>query len=600
MKAWGRRDAGTEPGPEPGPEPGLEPRPEPVEPTTQRQVLHLDPDLELPAPAPLAPPILVEPGDHPGVAAADAPPSDVLPAPLLDEPVPVAPLPPPLLTAPALEAPEEDTPTSQLPVVPATDAAPEVSPETAPEAAPVRPTRTGPRFPWIEIVVLVALATATIGAFAGVGWLAAVVVLLLAAAAGLAVLAHQPVLVLCAMALFLGAAPGVQVPVLGVSVMFALAAASWVALAVMPEIEHRVSWAAGLSAVLIGLAVFAFLGNPVTGASISDFIRWSVTAAAVYPLTVLPAAQLARVGRWFVGGCTAAAAFGIALVTVDRDGSLLDRLSVLGYSASGGNGRFTFGENGNFARLTSTYVDPNLGGFIMAVGLVLALALLRGPARAISVGLLGVAITLTLSRADIGTVAVAALLLVLFGGVSAQIRGRLLGLGLVGGLALLAVPAVRSRLTNSFGANDRGSSARWEAFEIFPDQMSGHWVLGRGFGAPELTDAAAAAATNYVANAPLLTVYRGGLVVGLAFLALMLTATLHGWRLMRRPSFEHAVVGAGYLGVMLVALQLDFPVVTLSPATLAFALLLAFLSRPDAVLPASATASAPALVGSRG
>jgi hypothetical protein len=34
--------------------------------------------------------------------------------------------------------------------------------------------------------------------------------------------------------------------------------------------------------------------------------------------------------------------------------------------------------------------------------------------------------------------------------------------------------------------------------------------------------------------------------------------------------------------VMLVALQLDFPVVTLSPATLTFALLLAFVARPEA------------------
>jgi multisubunit Na+/H+ antiporter MnhF subunit len=158
----------------------------------------------------------------------------------------------------------------------------------------------------------------------------------------------------------------------------------------------------------------------------------------------------------------------------------------------------------------------------------------------------------------------------------------LLSSGLAGAIGLFAVPAVRTRLSNSFGANDQGSSARWDAFRIFPGQMSGHWLLGRGFGAPELTNATAAAATNYVANAPLLTVYRGGVVVGLAFTALMLTAGLHAWRLLRGSRFETVVVGAGYLGVMLVALQLDFPVVTLSPATLTFALLLAFVARPEA------------------
>ncbi|MET3960889.1 hypothetical protein ABIE44_000823 [Marmoricola sp. OAE513] len=519
--------------------------------TVRREVPRLDPELVLPPPALLAPPIFEEPATAPPVPA--------------------------LLAAPVLE---ELTETSfRLPVI--IDEPPAPSPGVKPARVPAGPVKRLPS-PLTELVVLGSLGIAALAAFAGITWLAAIVVLLLVAAAGLGVLAYQPVLVFCLMGFTLGAAPNVQTPVLGVSITFVLSAAMWGALAVMPEVQHRVNWAAGLSAVLIGLAFFTFVGNPITGAAVQDFVRWSITAAAVYPLSVLPARQLARVGRWFVYGCTAAAAFGIALVAVDRDGSKLDRLTFLGYSADGGNGRFVFGANGNFARLTSTYVDPNLGGLIMAVGLLLALALLRGRLRVLSVGLLVLAIALTLSRADIGAVAVAAVLVVLFSGVSGRIRGRLLGLGVLAGTAMLALPAIRSRLTNSFGSNDRGSSARWEAFEIFPDQMSGHWLLGRGFGAPELVDASAAAATNYVANAPLLTVYRGGIVVGLAFTVLMLTAALFGWRLMRGSAFEPAAVGAGYLGIMLVALQLDFPVVTISAATLAFAILLVFVSRPDA------------------
>lgn len=508
------------------------------EPTTRREVLALDPDLALPAPPPLAAPIFEEP-------------------PLVQS----------SLAAPVLSEEFEVEPVIEL-------------------------EPWGIVAPGTALGILGAIAVIVAAVFGGVLWVAAVITLLLLTGVGLTVLAYQPVLVICAMGFFLGAAPGVQTPVLGVSITFVLSAASWIALAVMPEVKHRVNWAAGLSAILVALAFFSFAGNPVTAASASDFVRWSITVAAVYPLSVLPAASLARVGRWFVYGCTAAAAFGIVFVTVDRDGTRLNSLTVFGYNPAGGNGRFVFGESGNIARLTSTYVDPNLGGFLMAVGLILGLALLRGRIRVICSGLLILAIALTLSRADIGSVAVAGVLLVLFSRLPGQLRGRLFAIGTVAGAAMLAVPAIRSRLTNSFGANDRGSSARWEAFEIFPDQMAGHWLFGRGFGSPELTDATAAAATNYVANAPLLTVYRGGIVVGIAFTLLMLAAALAAWRLLRSRSFESAAVGAGYLGLMLIALQLDFPVVTLSPATLAFGLLLAFLTRPEVYTePESAEAS---------
>lgn len=511
-----------------------------LERTTRREVRTLDPDLVLPAPALLAPPIY-----------------------------------------------EEPVPALSLPVIADDDLIEVRTPEgRTPEDRRAQITLPTPMQ---TVAGLAALAAVVAALLAGQTWIAALVALVVLTGGGLMILAYQPVLVVCLMGFFLGAAPGIQTPVLGVSISFTLSAATWVALAVMPEVRHRVNWAAGLSAVLVGLAAFSFLGNPISTASISDFVRWSVTVAAVYPLSVLPTAALARVGRWFVYGCTAAAAFGIALVSIDRDGTKLDALTIFGYSPNGGNGRFVFGEGGNIARLTSTYVDPNLGGFIMAVGLILGLALLRGRLRILCAGVLILAIALTLSRADIGAVAVAGVLLVLFSGLSPGIRRRLFTVGLVGGIAMLAVPAVRARLTNSFGENDRGSSARWEAFEIFPEQMSGHWLLGRGFGAPELTDAAAAAATNYVANAPLLTVYRGGVVVGIAFTVLMLTAALVAWRLLRRRAFEPAVVGAGYLGIMIVCLQLDFPVVTLSPATLAFALLLAFLARPEVYAESRAT-----------
>jgi hypothetical protein len=442
-----------------------------------------------------------------------------------------------------------------------------------------------PARPVLEVALLASVAALIAALFSGLPLAAAVIALILIGVAGLWVLAYHPMLVFVLMAFFLGAAPGLQVPVLNISIAFVLCAAMWGAVAVMPDADFTLRWPSGLTALVIVASFFSFIGNGVSGASVGDFVRWSITAAAVYPLSALPAKRLATVGRSFVWGCAAAAAFGIALVLGDRDGSLLNHLTILGYSSSGNNVRYASATGGFIPRLTSTYVDPNLGGLILTIGLILTLALLAGRRRFLIGGLLLVAIVLTLSRADAGTVAVAGVVLVLFGGFSGATRGKMFALGMVSGAGLLAVPAVRDRIGDSFSSQDQGSSQRLAALREFPGVMHTHWLLGRGFGLPELNNANVAAVSNYVANAPLLVVYRNGLVIGILYSALLLTAAVASWRLLRGPVFERAAIGAGFLGLLLVALQLDFPVITLSPAILSFAMLLAFVGRPPIEVP---------------
>ncbi|MCW2786126.1 MAG: rane protein [Marmoricola sp.] len=459
------------------------------------------------------------------------------------------------------------------------------APERRPPAE--RPEPDAPGTPWsarpAEIVLLGVVAVAVGAMFLGIPWLTAGIAAVILGAIGLWILAHHPIFVFVAMAFMLGAAPMIQTPVINISITFVLSAGIWVAVAFMPEAQHRVTWGVGLSGVLIGLSAFSFAGHPITSASIADFARWSITAAAVYPISVLPARHLALVGRCFVRGCTAAAVFGLLFVVLDRDGTRLHQLTIFGYGADTLNSRYVYTSAGAFSRLTGTYVDPNLGGYIMVFGLILGLVLLRGRQRFFSSVVLLLAIGLTLSRADQGAVAMAGVLLVLFSGLRGSIRRRLLALGTIGAGGMLAVPAVRVRLTNSFGSNDAGSSARLDSLKAFPHEMVGNWVFGRGFGAEEFINGQATALTNFVSNAPLLTVYRGGLVVGIAFTVLVLAGVRAGWRMLRQGDFEIAALGAGYLGLAIVEFQLDIPVVTLTPATLCFALLLAFVAQPDKV-----------------
>ncbi|MEO6472285.1 MAG: hypothetical protein ABIR57_10125 [Aeromicrobium sp.] len=423
-----------------------------------------------------------------------------------------------------------------------------------------------------------AAAALVFGAFGGVSWahILAWAVLVLG---GLVVLlfGHNMALFL-AFGFLLGAAPTIQVPVINVSAVFALAVLVWIAALARPRPLPRIQPIDIAFVALLVASAVSVAATVDTVGSVREFVRWAIATAVVFPLRLLSAAELRRVGRAFVAGACLAAATGIALLKLDPNYSFVGRLSFLGYDPMGGNGRFVVGTRGAANRLVGTYIDPNLGGFMLLIALIVAIALLSGHIRIVVGGLLSIAIALTLSRSAMGSAAVSAIVLVFLSRISVKLKLRLLALGVVSSAGLLAIPAVRFRLIDSFGPTDTGSVARRSAFQEFPHEMAGHWFFGNGWGLPELIDAVAASASNNIANSPLLTLYRGGVVVAAVFVMMLVIGIVASWRLARSSDFPSAVIGTGFIGLAVVALQLDFTVVTLISATMAFALLVAFVT----------------------
>ena len=144
-------------------------------------------------------------------------------------------------------------------------------------------------------------------------------------------------------------------------------------------------------------------------------------------------------------------------------------------------------------------------------------------------------------------------------------------------IAALAVPQVRERVF-SFGSSDAGWVARGEALANYPKQMAGHWLFGLGWGRPEFKDPAKAFEVNYVANAPLLTVYRGGVISGLLFVVMLVVGCVVAYRALRSDRTSSAFLGAVFISCCVIAFQLDFPTVTIAPVTMMLSVFLAFLT----------------------
>jgi hypothetical protein len=146
--------------------------------------------------------------------------------------------------------------------------------------------------------------------------------------------------------------------------------------------------------------------------------------------------------------------------------------------------------------------------------------------------------------------------------------------GFVGGFLVLWLPVVRDRLLDSFGPNDRGSIDRVLSFRAFPDMMAGHWLWGLGWDREEFRNSAVGYATNYVANGPLVTIYRGGVVLGLVAVVVLGVLVVRSWSMAGR-SFADSVVCCGVVAFVLVALQLDLPMVFAFPAVMTLSFLVA-------------------------
>lgn len=388
----------------------------------------------------------------------------------------------------------------------------------------------------------------------------------------------HPRVTLGAFALVLGLMPYAKLPGTDAPLILVLAVGSWVALAFLPGVRIRPGWP---EAALATVAVVALLSVVVTSPSpkaLVEYAAWLAATSVAVPMRFLTAPARRVVVDALVAGAAVAAVLGIALLRFDPNGFFLARLSFVGYRPGADNAQYVPGSEQNALRLTGTYVEPNIAGLVLAVALLLAVAAYRGWLRVLLVVVIGAGLAMTLSRSALGTVVVAFGLVVLFG------RGRqrwwLLGAGVVGSIGALAVPVVRERLLNSFGPHDTGSLARELAFSDFARSLGGHWVWGLGWDREEFRSQAVGRTVNFVANAPLLTVYRGGVLLGLVVAVLLLALVVRAV-LRARGDFESAVLACGVAGFCLVALQLDFPVVIQHPATAVFSLLIGLsLGRP--------------------
>jgi hypothetical protein len=405
----------------------------------------------------------------------------------------------------------------------------------------------------------------------------------LAAVVAAYVAAVHPAGIFRAFAVFLGFAPYVDLPGTRIHMVLVLSLGIWVALAFMPMVDFRPGVPEVALGVIAVLAVVSMVATGVSSDSIEEVVAWLAATSVVTPLRFAPSEVRTSVVRTFVVSAAFGGLVGLGLLVADPQGAFLGRLAVLGYSQTGMNTQYVLSNEALNSRLTGTFVEPNIAGLILAAGTVLAVAYFRGLRRVALVGILGLALLLTLSRSAAGTVVVAAGLVTLW---SAG-RRRYLLVGAAMGAAALAwlIPSVQDRLLESFGPSDTGTHARSLALQEFPNAMAGHWAWGLGWALEEFRNPSLAQTLNRVANGPLTVVYRSGIVLGIVFTGLLLLLAIRAFRL-RKRSFADATVAALVLGMVLVAWQLDFPLVLEAPATALFSMIAALsLHRDEVLLP---------------
>lgn len=442
------------------------------------------------------------------------------------------------------------------------------------------PSTTRTRIPWVTLGLSAGLTAVPLAVFLGGDGLTrqvvlAVVALLIAAYAATV----HPMSVFIALAAVLGFVPYLDLPGANVPVLLVLSAGVWVALAFLPGAEFRPGGPELWLLVLAAAALLSVVATDLSVESMTELAAWLVATSIVIPVRFLPPAARTTMVRTFVISAAAAAALGIALVRFDPDGSALSKLSFAGYSLERARAQFVPGTEAITTRLTGTFVEPNIAGLVLAAAVMLAVAYFRGPVRIALVILIGGAVLLTLSRTALATVVVAGVVLVIRAGGRRSLA--LIAAGAVAAVGTVAIASVRSRLLDSFGPSDLGSIARVQALQAFPEEMEGHWAWGLGWAREEFRDASVASTVNYVANGPLMTVYRGGMVLGILTLIVLIALVVRSW-ILAKHSFEDAVVGSAVIGFVLVALQLDFPIVLQTPATIVFSFIvgLSLVPRP--------------------
>lgn len=431
-------------------------------------------------------------------------------------------------------------------------------------------------------------------------------------------LAH-PTWLLWALAAVLACLPAGYVPGVHLPLIFAMTSAVLLATVIHPPAGSSTTWSSTTWWSTAGsptarsrielqpldrlLILFALIAIPsvvltMTGlADIVEYAKWATAVLLIVALRRLPGSQLATFGRVFVGATAVSGLIGLIMLTVDTGGKTFSLLSPFGYSPASA-GRFVYTGATAIPRLSGTFIDPNAAGIGLLAALTICPLVFRGRTRWLLGLFLLACIAGTLSRAALFSVVLGVILMLVFHTMSGRARGYIAGSMVAGMVVLAAVPASRHRIFSSFGSGDTGSSARGDALRDYPANMAGHWLLGHGWGIPEFKDPSLAFTINYVANAPLLAIYRGGLFVGIAFTVVMLYCCWLAYRCLRHARWEPAFFGGCFIGFFVLGMQLDFSTVTIPVSVTDLSVMIAFLafaqrfSTSDESVSARATARA--------
>jgi polysaccharide biosynthesis protein PslJ len=391
---------------------------------------------------------------------------------------------------------------------------------------------------------------------------------ILVAVGGFAVVLLHPGWIYRSLAFVLGAVPVATIPGLGTPIVLVLAIAVWLAVLTHPIVETR-TYPIELSIVVLIITSLASLVMTATAIrDITEFLKWVIATSMVFALLRLDRNELRAFGRTFAFGACAGAAFSLALLFIDKSGAVSQKLAVIGIQH--------LPDGAGLHRLTGTYVEPNSAGIFLMIALAVGIALLRGWQRFLVAPIILAGLVCTLSRSAMLSVVAAAVFLLIFQPMPARIRALASATLIGGGVAIFSLPVIHARFTSTF--KDRGSLDRAASLADYVHNMTGSWWFGKGWGLPEIVSDAAAFRVNHVANSPLLSIYRGGIFVGLAFVLVLVIGVVIAYRNAYKRPWESGVIGAQFVGFTAVGMQLDFPIVTHSPVTMVWSVLIAFLA----------------------
>ncbi|GAA1462074.1 O-antigen ligase family protein [Williamsia maris] len=426
-------------------------------------------------------------------------------------------------------------------------------------------------------LVVVVAVVAAFGAVLAGGNVLLLVLGVLALTVGAYVGLCHPTWLLWALAASMGLLPAGYFPGVHVPMVFTFVMGVLLATVLHPR---EVSRFTTMEKLLGALVAFSFISMVFTFTSIADpveFIKWAAVTLLAIALLRLPRSQLARFGQIYVVSATISGLLAIVILFADSGGRIMNALSIFGYGAAANTEFKAYSGTTATTRLTGTFLEPNAAGIGLLVALLMCLILFTGRWRIGMGTILLVALVLTLSRSALFAIVVGVVLLVLLQSLSIRQRSTILGGFVVAFGVALAIPQIRARILSSFGSDDTSSSARLDAIKDFPSQIHGQWLFGRGWALPEFKNGTLAFTTNFVANAPLLSLYRGGALVTIAFVAALLYGCYLAYQCLRSTRWELGLYGGGFIGFFLVTMQLDIGTVTIPQSTAGLSFLIAFL-----------------------